>query len=79
MAQFFRVKFTHRPHYNGFIACTFHARALQSSAVEVTEVSPADLLPLPAHKVAAGATHCNTCNREKGLLSVPPTPAVAEG
>lgn len=70
---FYRVKYLHRPYYSGFTACVFHARQLkdQGQPVEIAILDPKDILPLPAHAVASGHTHCHTCNREKGLASAP--------
>ncbi len=60
----FRVKFTHRPHYGGFLACSAHANEHRGSAIiEVEAVDPASLHPLPQHVLAAGHGHCQTCNR----------------
>ncbi len=78
MPQVFRVKLTHRPHYGGFYACAFHARQL-SGVAEVTEVPPEHVTPLPPHAVAAGHTHCYSCNREKGLALSTRGPSLAEG
>lgn len=78
MSQFFRVKFTHQPHYQGFTVCTYHVRQFGGPHVEIVEVAAADLLPLPAHLAAVGHGHCHSCNREKPLNEVP-KPRIAFG
>jgi hypothetical protein len=70
MTTTYRVRLKHRPHYTGFLACTYHAREMENLGIaEITLVDPHEVL-VPRN-APPEVSLCHACNRDKGVMPVP--------